>query len=324
MVQIDLQPNGTSKPDHVSPTTIGLHLGGSRRDRTSGLSHAVKFAAVHRDFMNEGPALNASARALGVWLRILVYASDKETDLLVGASDWPARTWLAACGVDMDELYAAADAGLVSWENDGRDLRVLGFDHAGLEAVRGRRDAGRFGAMGGRPRKPSGLPDENPQGSKPETPSSLPSSPSPSVPFQYPEVFELIWAHTGKRGAKLTAHKAWVKGGRPPLDRIAAPWASYLVSDRPRAGFIKDLSTWLNELGWQQEWPEATNATPASTGSATRTAYCGFHESRFNQGKRASRHTETCPECRAWAAANRARESLPESSDAMLKRLGLG
>lgn len=295
VVHSELRPNGTSKTDHVSPSSIGSHLGGSRRDQPPGLHRAVKYAAIHRDFMNRPPALGASCAARGAWMSVLVYASDLETDLLEGCHGWDDRMWLTACGVALEDVGAAVGAGLLVWENDGSDLRVLGFDHAGLHAVEAKRVNG---SKGGRPREPIGSRAGNPS-------SNLPD-PDPSQPFQYPVAFDLVWSHTGKKGAKHTAHKAWAKGGRPSLEEIKGPWAAYLASDRPMAGFIKDLSTWLNERGWQQEWPEATKAPPSATGSATRTPgepfqplrnHCDFHldgkENLFS-----NRPSPNCPPCK--------------------------
>ncbi len=278
----------------------------------------MKFAAVHRAFMNEAPALTASVAAKGAWLSVLVYASDKETDTLVGAGDWTDKAWIAATGIDLAEMQIAADAGLLKFVNEGKDVLVLGFDHHAVAAVEAKRAAGKYGILGGRPKNPMGLESET-------LSSPLVSSDPVHSPPEYPIAFECVWKGTGKRGSKHKAHQAWVKVGKPHWGPVVEPaWGAYLKSERPVAGFVQDLSTWLNGRGHTQEWPEATKAPPASTGSATRTVYCGFHDSKFNQGKRAPRHDPNCPACKEWQAANRARESLPESSEQMIKRLGLG
>ncbi len=317
MVQIDLRPHGISKPDHVSRPSHEVALqAGSRRGRTSGLSHAVKFAAVHRAFMNEAPALTASVAAKGAWLSVLVYASDKETDTLVGAGDWTDKAWIAATGIDLAEMQIAADAGLLKFVNEGRDVLVLGFDHHAVAAVEAKRAAGKYGILGGRPKNPMGL--------ESETLSSplVSSDPVPSPP-EYPIAFECVWKGTGKRGSKHKAHQAWVKVGKPHWGPVVeSAWGAYLKSERPVAGFVQDLSTWLNGRGHTQEWPEATSVAPAS--SQGHQATCGFHSSKWNDGKRPPSLLTSCPGCRHWAAANRARESLPESSEQMIKRLGLG
>lgn len=76
--------------------------------------------------------------------------------------------------------------------------------------------------------------------------------------IEYPAAFTQIWDLTGKRGVKAKALKAWKANGRPNIEQVRAPWESYLLSERPRAGFVQDLSTWLNGRGWQQEWAPAT------------------------------------------------------------------
>ena len=91
----------------------------------------------------------------------------------------------------------------------------------------------------------------------------LPGEADPEVPRaaaapprapRYPEVFEAIWAVTGKRGGKDDAYRSWVKVGRPPLDMVTASWSAYMLSDSPAAGFVKHLSTWFNGKCHNQEW----------------------------------------------------------------------
>lgn len=64
-----------------------------------------------------------------------------------------------------------------------------------------------------------------------------------------------MWEYTGRRGTKGPAHTAWVKVGRPGLDAIRPRWDAYLLSERPARGFVKDLSSWLNQGGHTQDWP---------------------------------------------------------------------
>lgn len=85
---------------------------------------------------------------------------------------------------------------------------------------------------------------------------------------EYHEAFEILWDMTGKRGTKLPAYKAWNKQGRPTWVDVQAAWGAYLLSDRPRAGFVQDLSTWLNARGWTQEWPPARNVAPGASGAS--------------------------------------------------------
>lgn len=74
---------------------------------------------------------------------------------------------------------------------------------------------------------------------------------------KYPIAFELVWRVTGKRGLKGKAFKAWKKAGKPTADAIGARWSAYLLSERPVAGFVLDLSTWLNGDGHTQDWQPA-------------------------------------------------------------------
>jgi len=73
----------------------------------------------------------------------------------------------------------------------------------------------------------------------------------------YPKAFEVLWDQTGKRGGKFAALKAWRKVGQPTWDAIGSTWAAYLVSERPRAGYVKDLSSWLNGRCHEQDWAPA-------------------------------------------------------------------
>lgn len=76
--------------------------------------------------------------------------------------------------------------------------------------------------------------------------------------IDYPQAFALVWESTGRHGLKAKAFKAWKAKGKPDWPTIQAPWLAYLLSERPAAGFVQDLSTWINNSGWQQEWPRAT------------------------------------------------------------------
>ena len=79
--------------------------------------------------------------------------------------------------------------------------------------------------------------------------------------IDYPKDFEILWEQTGRRGVKFNALKAWMSRGRPSWVDVQATWRAYLLSERPVAGYIKDLSSWLNGRGHQQEWLPA-RATP--------------------------------------------------------------
>lgn len=144
-----------------------------------------------------------------------------------------------------------------------------------------------------------------------------------AVPVYSPQ-FEEFWLLWPRRVAKLAAWKSWCAWNCDAIPELLPALKLQLPAFCQRdLDHVPHATTWINQRRWEDE-VVVRNAPSASTGSATRTVYCGFHESRFNQGKRGPRHAETCPECRAWQAANRARESLPESSEQMIKRLGLG
>lgn len=78
--------------------------------------------------------------------------------------------------------------------------------------------------------------------------------------IDYPKDFQILWEQTGRRGGKFDALKAWMKYGRPSWVDVQATWRAYLLSERPVAGFVKDLSSWLNGRGHQQEWLPAKRA----------------------------------------------------------------
>ncbi len=137
---------------------------------------------------------------------------------------------------------------------------------------------------------------------------------------QFSPAFLAFWQVYPRRIAKLAAWKAWQSWNCDDIAELLPALKLQLPAFCKRdIEHVPHASTWLNGQRWTDEV-----APQASTGSATRTGYCPFHDSKFSAGKRAPRHDPNCPACKEWQAANRARESLPESSDAMLKRLGLG
>jgi len=79
--------------------------------------------------------------------------------------------------------------------------------------------------------------------------------------IDYPKDFIELWVNTGRRGVKFLGLKAWMARGRPTWREVEPVWRAYLLSERPVAGYIKDLSSWLNGRGHQQEWLPA-KATP--------------------------------------------------------------
>jgi hypothetical protein len=93
-------------------------------------------------------------------------------------------------------------------------------------------------------------------------------------------------------------------------------------SERPVAGFVKDLSTWLNERGWEQEWPPAGQRGGRPGGSTGRTEpdrsptqepaplRCSHHEKspRF----RNPHPVDWCPGCREQVAREGGRTMTTE------------
>jgi hypothetical protein len=41
------------------------------------------------------------------------------------------------------------------------------------------------------------------------------------------------------------------------MEAVRGPWDAYMLSERPVRGFVKDLSSWLNQSGHTQDWPPA-------------------------------------------------------------------
>ncbi len=112
-----------------------------------------------------------------------------------------------------------------------------------------------------------GLPSDLSSGSDPKTDSALLSNPdqtrakSKAAAIDYPKDFVILWEQTGRHGIKFHALRAWMKAGRPSWLDVQETWRAYLLSERPVAGFVKDLSSWLNGRCHQQEWAPA--GTPA-------------------------------------------------------------
>lgn len=117
----------------------------------------MNFAAVHIAHLREGVGLRAAPYALGVWTRVLAYASEIEKDR-IPAKDWNDAEWRASANVTRKGVASAVAAGLLRW--DGDILVVHGFDHRGLAKVKIKRRNGKFGYLGadhgikgGRPKK---------------------------------------------------------------------------------------------------------------------------------------------------------------------------
>lgn len=120
-------------------------------------------------------------------------------------------------------------------------------------------------------------------------------------PIDYPENFEILWEQTGRRGGKYLAFKAWKKLGKPSWTEVQAPWRAYLLSERPRAGFVKDLSSWLNGRGHEQDWQPAKGAAVD--------ARCDWH--RKGSRRPSNFPKPGCPDCKHHAARARTRSGEP-------------
>lgn len=143
-----------------------------------------------------------------------------------------------------------------------------------------------------------------------------PDSPAAPRTTAYPKAFETVWEQTGRRGSKLKALRAWAKGGKPTWDIVGSPWEAYLASDRPAAGFVKDLSTWLNERGWEQEWAKAAprGQTPAVT-KPPEAPRCEPHRLRDRSPRQMGTGTaETCCDCKGVLAARGTRVTTEEGA----------
>lgn len=73
----------------------------------------------------------------------------------------------------------------------------------------------------------------------------------------YPKDFDIVWEQTGRHGVKSEALKYWLVAGRPQWTAIQVAWRAYLLSERPIAGFVMDLSRWFKRRCHEQEWVPA-------------------------------------------------------------------
>lgn len=209
----------------------------------------MRFVAVHRDYLEQRPALAADDASLGAWVRLAALAAHLEQPTsedepgaafcegrIPASKDWSNREWIRATGTDVDGVARAIAAGLARW--DGSDLLVHGYDLHGHRNVAQRRlNAIQPPKPGkrprGRPRKPTGFDSANLEVSKnnpDENPSPLLSLPivspngethtSSSSSRSTVRVVDLVFAHwvkvMGKRSdTLLTAdRKAKLKARR--------------------------------------------------------------------------------------------------------------
>lgn len=131
---------------------------------------------------------------------------------------------------------------------------------------------------------------------------------------RYPLEFETIWKLTGLRGLKLKAFKAWKLVGSPTWDAIRAAWTAYMASERPAAGFVQDLSTWLRARGHEQEWQPAKGYKPAPGDLR-----CDWHRDVRNDAKPSRFPRAECPRCKHFAARAAARASEPTPIAALMR-----
>lgn len=74
----------------------------------------------------------------------------------------------------------------------------------------------------------------------------------PSAVFAYPKAFEEVWEGCDRKGGKGAAFKAWGKS-KPPASLVAPAWKRYVASLEEWRN-PQDVSTWLNERGWLNEY----------------------------------------------------------------------
>jgi hypothetical protein len=216
------------------------------------------------------PAILAGAVARGAWVSVLVYASDIESDTIVGARQWSDRAWAAATGIESSCIAEAIDAGLLRW--DGDDMVVMGFDYDGLKSVKAHRKSGK---LGGRPitkPKPNGYPNGNHVANQNVTPllsSPSPTDPSPTGPhLTLPGGFAEFWSRYPRKQAKADAEKAW-RQVSPPLAEVEAAlsWQRALPDWRKDGGkFVPLPATYIRGKRWTDApTVETANGRPEAT-----------------------------------------------------------
>jgi hypothetical protein len=130
----------------------------------------VRFAAAYRAFMLAGPARDASAAAIGTWIRLQSYCTSDgvETPQLAGVKTWSDRQWLASANVTAAEVAEVVAANLAQWQD--QDLVVDGYDSAGARKIETLRKNGKFGRLGGQAKaakRSQSYPQGSPMGSGP-------------------------------------------------------------------------------------------------------------------------------------------------------------
>jgi hypothetical protein len=104
-------------------------------------------------------------------------------------------------------------------------------------------------------------------GTKKDLPIAAETSPTetlsrpkkPKARNAYTEDFELAWEGYGRQGGKRPAFVAWEKAlaNGATVETILTGIMSYLESERVQRGYKKDMSTFLNEEGWESDWTPA-------------------------------------------------------------------
>ena len=203
----------------------------------------MRYAAVHRAWL-DSEAVDAPVEALGAWVRLAVHAAELEDPCgdypfcwgrIAGSEGWSDRAWMRAVGVTRAEVDLAVEHGLADWEPDG-NLLVRGFDLAGLDAVRSRRQNG---SKGGRPKA-----SEKPTGNRTRTENKPLSSPLLSLPSQK----DMSTSGAAKRGKPDTAPAVrevfdhWVVVmGKPPTAKLTADRRSKVVARLNEGYTVVDL-----------------------------------------------------------------------------------
>jgi hypothetical protein len=139
----------------------------------------LKFPAFETKTVREPAFRCADDMAIAAWTKLVCQASDYENGgRFEGASTWEDRHWLPIANVTKAAVDAAVAANLCHWERD--TLVVHGYDRGAEKAVNAMRKGGKFGHLGGRPRKTPGVSAAKPKGMADRNPIT---SPSPTLPL---------------------------------------------------------------------------------------------------------------------------------------------
>jgi len=98
----------------------------------------------------------------GTWLCLLTYCATIENGGVIrDCRGWKSRMWEQSCCVTKEEVMADSDL----WQWEGEDLLVWNYPSDVQATLEVKRSNGRFGSLGGRPKKnPPANPAQNPPG----------------------------------------------------------------------------------------------------------------------------------------------------------------